>query len=114
VAPGGAGCGWSIVPLCVACGHRSVGGQDERRACCATYSRNTPSMRACQPRRVFIGTIAPSCASVRGWASGSLRAAAVMVASSSTVGKTKPPLALVKLLKVLDRHPELLSEVWVG
>lgn len=26
-------------------------------------------------------------------------------------GKTKPPLALVQLLKVLDRHPELLSEV---
>jgi HTH-type transcriptional regulator / antitoxin MqsA len=26
-------------------------------------------------------------------------------------GKTKPPLALVKLLKVLDRHPELLREV---
>ena len=26
-------------------------------------------------------------------------------------GKTKPPLALVKLLKVLDRHPELMSEI---
>ena len=26
-------------------------------------------------------------------------------------GKTKPPLSLVKLLKVLDRHPELLTEV---
>lgn len=26
-------------------------------------------------------------------------------------GKTKPPLALVKLLKVLDHHPELLREV---
>jgi HTH-type transcriptional regulator/antitoxin MqsA len=26
-------------------------------------------------------------------------------------GKTKPPLALVKLLKMLDRHPDLLSEV---
>jgi HTH-type transcriptional regulator/antitoxin MqsA len=26
-------------------------------------------------------------------------------------GKTKPPLALVKLLKVLDVHPDLLSEV---
>lgn len=26
-------------------------------------------------------------------------------------GKTKPPLALVKLLKVLNRHPELLDEV---
>ncbi len=26
-------------------------------------------------------------------------------------GKTKPPLALVKLLKVLERHPDLLDEV---
>lgn len=26
-------------------------------------------------------------------------------------GRTKPPLALVKLLKVLDRHPDLLAEV---
>lgn len=29
-------------------------------------------------------------------------------------GKTKPPLALVKLLKVLDRHPDLLPEVKVA
>ena len=26
-------------------------------------------------------------------------------------GKTKPPLALVKLLKLLDGHPELLAEL---
>lgn len=26
-------------------------------------------------------------------------------------GKTKPPLALVKLLKVLDHHPDLLNEI---
>ncbi len=26
-------------------------------------------------------------------------------------GRTRPPLALVKLLKVLDKHPELLAEV---
>lgn len=26
-------------------------------------------------------------------------------------GRTKPPLALVKLLKVLERHPDLLAEV---
>ncbi len=26
-------------------------------------------------------------------------------------GKTKPPLALVKLLKLLDKHPNLLSEI---
>ena len=29
-------------------------------------------------------------------------------------GKTKPPLALVKLLMVLDRHPNLLNEVRAG
>lgn len=29
-------------------------------------------------------------------------------------GKTKPPLALVKLLKLLDRHPDLLEEVRAG
>jgi HTH-type transcriptional regulator/antitoxin MqsA len=29
-------------------------------------------------------------------------------------GKTKPPLALIKLLKVLDRHPELLDEIKVA
>ena len=29
-------------------------------------------------------------------------------------GKTKPPLALVKLLRVLDRHPDLLEEVKAG
>jgi HTH-type transcriptional regulator/antitoxin MqsA len=26
-------------------------------------------------------------------------------------GKTKPPVALVKLLKLLDKHPELLPEI---
>jgi len=26
-------------------------------------------------------------------------------------GKTRPPVALVKLLRVLDRHPELLEEL---
>jgi HTH-type transcriptional regulator/antitoxin MqsA len=26
-------------------------------------------------------------------------------------GKARPPVALVKLLRVLDRHPELLEEV---
>ena len=29
-------------------------------------------------------------------------------------GKTKPPLALVKLLRVLDQHPELLDEIRVA
>lgn len=29
-------------------------------------------------------------------------------------GKTKPPIALVKLLKLLDKHPELLQEIRVA
>lgn len=29
-------------------------------------------------------------------------------------GRTKPPLALIKLLQVLDRHPDLLAEVRAG
>ncbi len=27
------------------------------------------------------------------------------------LGKTKPPLALVKLLRLLDHHPDLLDEI---
>jgi HTH-type transcriptional regulator/antitoxin MqsA len=29
-------------------------------------------------------------------------------------GKTKPPMALIKLLNVLDRHPDLLDKVKVA
>ena len=29
-------------------------------------------------------------------------------------GKTKPPLALVKLFRILDRHPDLLAEVRIA
>jgi HTH-type transcriptional regulator/antitoxin MqsA len=29
-------------------------------------------------------------------------------------GKTKPPLALVKLLKVLEQHPDLLAEIRIA
>jgi HTH-type transcriptional regulator/antitoxin MqsA len=29
-------------------------------------------------------------------------------------GKTRPPLALIKLLKVLDSHPELIEEIRVA
>lgn len=29
-------------------------------------------------------------------------------------GKTKPPLSLIKLLQVLDRHPDLLEEIKVA
>lgn len=34
--------------------------------------------------------------------------------SPATSGKTKPPLALAKLLKLLDRHPDLQDEIKVA
>ncbi len=40
-----------------------------------------------------------------------LAAQALRAFSRCETGKTRPPLALVKLLKVLDRHPELINEV---
>ncbi len=35
----------------------------------------------------------------------------VNVFSRHENGKTRPPLALIKLLKVLERHPDLLAEI---
>lgn len=87
------------------------------RECRATYSRSTLSIRDCQPSPVDlknattsglyltdsssflfsdfglprsdrIGTMAASCASVNGWASGSAFAAAMIAASSWRVGIT--------------------------
>jgi HTH-type transcriptional regulator/antitoxin MqsA len=42
---------------------------------------------------------------------GALFGGGVNAFSRYELGKTQPPLALVKLLKVLDRHPDLLAEV---
>lgn len=42
---------------------------------------------------------------------GELFGGGVNAFSRYETGKTKPPLALVKLLKVLERHPDLLNEV---
>ena len=42
---------------------------------------------------------------------GMSRFGGVNAFSRYETGRTKPPLALVKLLKLLDRHPELLEEV---
>ena len=69
-------------------------------------------------KQVNAATVAPSfIASVRKKLALDQREAAeifgggVNAFSRYENGKTKPPLALVKLLKVLDRHPDLLNEV---
>lgn len=42
---------------------------------------------------------------------GKLFGGGVNAFSRYETGKTKPPLALVQLLRLLDKHPELLEEV---
>jgi len=42
---------------------------------------------------------------------GNIFGGGVTAFSRYETGKTRAPLALVKLLKVLDHHPELLDEV---
>lgn len=42
---------------------------------------------------------------------GELFGGGVNAFSRYETGKTRPPLALVKLLRVLDRHPDLINEV---
>jgi HTH-type transcriptional regulator/antitoxin MqsA len=42
---------------------------------------------------------------------GELFGGGINAFSRYETGKTRPPLALVKLLRVLDRHPDLIDEV---
>ena len=42
---------------------------------------------------------------------GILLLSLIAISNAARAGKTRPPLALVKLLKVLDCHPDLLSEI---
>jgi Antitoxin component of bacterial toxin-antitoxin system, MqsA len=45
------------------------------------------------------------------WLTGRTSAWVLEVLTRYESGKTKPPLALVNLLKVLERHPELLGDM---
>ena len=80
-----------------------------------TYSRAglpRPSLR-----HASVASTNPAAASVRRKLALDQREASeifgggVNAFSRYETGKAKPPVALVKLLRVLDRHPELLEEV---
>lgn len=83
----------------------------------AAGSRHSAAMLAFN-RQVNASIVDPNfIASVRKKLALDQRAAAeifgggVNAFSRYETGKTRPPLALVKLLKLLDRYPELLDEV---
>ena len=84
----------------------------------ATESKRTMELMLAFNKRVNASIVDPSfIASVRKKLALDQREAAeifgggINAFSRYETGKTKPPLALVKLLKVLDRHPELLEEI---
>lgn len=95
--------------LCPSCGETVLGPAESARVSAAMLAFN---------RQVNALTVDPDyIASVRKKLALDQREAAeifgggVNAFSRYENGKTRPPLALVKLLKLLDRHPDLLSEV---
>lgn len=94
---------------CPACGESMLGAAESARVSAAMLGFN---------RQVNAGLVDPDfIACVRKKLALDQREAAeifgggVNAFSRYENGKTKPPLALIKLLKVLDRHPELLEEI---
>ena len=95
--------------FCSACGESLLGAEESRRTMALMLEFN---------KKVNAALINPDfIAGVRKKLALDQREAAVIFGgginafSRYEAGKTKPPIALVKLLKVLDRHPELLDEV---
>lgn len=94
---------------CPGCGEAVLDAQESRRVSAAMLAFN---------RQVNATTVDPGfIAAVRKKLALDQREAAeifgggVNAFSRYENGKTRPPLALVKLLKLLDRHPELFEEV---
>ena len=84
----------------------------------ATESRRTMDLMLAFNKQVNASIVDPGfIASVRKKLALDQREAAEIFGGGANAfsryenGKTKPSLALVKLLKVLDRHPDLLNEV---
>lgn len=95
--------------FCPACNETLLGPEESRRTMALTLEFN---------KQVNASIVDPEfIANVRKKLSLDQREAAeifgggVNAFSRYENGKTKPPLALIKLLKVLDRHPDLLDEV---
>lgn len=95
--------------FCPACGEAILDGSEAERTCALMREFN---------KQVNATIVDPSfIAGVRKKLNLDQREAAeifgggVNAFSRYENGKTKPPLALIKLLKVLDRHPDLLAEV---
>ena len=95
--------------FCPACGEVILGAGESSRTSAAMLDFNK-QVNAAIVDPGFIASVRKKLALDQREA-GEIFGGGVNAFSRYENGKTKPPLALVKLLKVLDRHPDLLNEV---
>lgn len=94
---------------CDACGESLTGPGETDRVMAAMREFNR-SVNASLVDPVFIATVRKKLALDQREAA-ELFGGGVNAFSRYETGKAQPPLALVKLFKVLDRHPELIDEI---
>lgn len=95
--------------FCPACGEAVLDADESRRTSAAMLEFNK-QVNASIVDPAFIANVRRKLALDQREAA-EIFGGGVNAFSRYETGKTRPPLALVKLLKVLDRHPELLDEI---
>ena len=98
--------------FCAACGE-GVFDADTSRRLSAEMKTFTKQVKAAIVDPAFIGAVRKKL-DLDQREAAEIFGGGVNAFSRYETGKTKPPLALVKLLRVLDRHPDLLAEVRAG
>ena len=98
--------------FCPACGEATLGASDSDRVSAAmvAFARE---VNAASVDPAYIAGVRQKLGLDQREAAG-IFGGGVNAFSRYETGRTKPPVALVKLLRVLDRHPELLGEVRAG
>lgn len=105
---------WTVVPavageFCPACGEAVLDAAESTRTGAWMLDFNK-QVNAMTVDPAFIARVRKKLALDQREA-GEIFGGGVNAFSRYENGKTRPPLALVKLLRVLDRHPDLLAEI---
>jgi HTH-type transcriptional regulator/antitoxin MqsA len=95
--------------FCPACGEAVLDAAESRRVS-ALMRKFSKQVNASMVDPEFISAVRKKL-NLDQREAGELFGGGVNAFSRYETGKTKPPLALVKLFKVLDRHPDLLEDV---
>jgi HTH-type transcriptional regulator/antitoxin MqsA len=95
--------------FCPACGEAILGAAESARASALMLEFNK-QVNALIVDPAFIASVRKKLA-LNQQEAAEIFGGGVNAFSRYENGKTKPPLALVKLLKMLERHPDLLAEI---